>query len=149
MGAGDALAQGLSTFMVEMIEVAKILNNATKNSLIILDEVGRGTSTIDGLSIAKAVVEYIHNKIGAKTLFATHFHELINLDQRLKKVENYHIKVAEDKGEIRFLHKVEKGGTDKSYGVEVARLAGVPEDVVKRAKELLDKNTTDQLKLDI
>ncbi len=149
IGSGDALSQGLSTFMVEMIETAKILNNATKNSLIILDEVGRGTSTIDGFSIAKAVVEYIHDKIGAKTLFATHFHELINLDQRLKKIENHHVKVSEENGEIKFLHKVEKGGTDKSYGIEVAKLAGIPDEVVNRAKEILLQNTNSQPRLDI
>lgn len=149
IGSGDALSQGLSTFMVEMIETAKILNSATKNSLVILDEVGRGTSTIDGFSIAKAVVEYIHNKIGSKTLFATHFHELINMEQRLKKIENYHVKVSEENGEIKFMHKVERGGTDKSYGIEVAKLAGIPEEVVNRAKEILTQNTNSQLKLDI
>lgn len=149
IGAGDALAQGLSTFMVEMIETAKILNNATKNSLIILDEVGRGTSTIDGLSIAQAAVEFIHNKIGAKTLFATHFHELTDLDQRLKHLENYHVGIAESEGEIKFLHKVSQGGTDKSYGIEVAKLAGVPEEVINRAKQILNKNTTNQLKLSL
>lgn len=149
IGSGDALSQGLSTFMVEMIETAKILNNATQNSLIILDEVGRGTSTIDGYSIAKAVLEYIHNKLESKTLFATHFHELVNLEQRLKKIENYHVKVSEEDGEIKFMHKVEKGGTDKSYGIEVAKLAGIPEEVVNRAKEILSQNTNSQLRLDI
>lgn len=149
IGAGDALAQGLSTFMVEMVETAKILNNATKYSLIILDEVGRGTSTIDGLSIAKAVVEYIYKNIGAKTLFATHFHELTNLEQRFKNLSNYHIGAVETDGQIKFLHKVEKGGTDRSYGVEVAKLAGIPEDVIKRAKELLEQSSSSQLKLDI
>ena len=149
IGAGDALAQGLSTFMVEMIETAKILHNATQNSLIILDEVGRGTSTTDGLSIAQSVVEYIHNKIGAKTLFATHFHELIDLEQRLKKLKNYHVGITEREGAIKFLHVVEKGGTDKSYGIEVAKLAGVPEEVISRAKEILNKNTTNQLKLSL
>ncbi len=149
IGSGDALSQGLSTFMVEMIETAKILNNATKNSLIILDEVGRGTSTIDGFSIARSVLEYIHNKIEAKTLFATHFHELVGLDQRFKKIENYHVKVSEDNGEIKFLHKVEKGGTNKSYGIEVAKLAGIPDEVVNRAKEILQQNTSAQMKLDI
>lgn len=149
IGAGDALAQGLSTFMVEMIEVAKILHTAGKNSLIILDEVGRGTSTIDGLSIARAVTEYIHDKLRAKTLFATHFHELTTLEQRLKALTNYHILVSDETPEIRFLHKVEKGGTDKSYGVEVAKLAGVPDEVINRAREILQKNTTDQLKLDL
>lgn len=149
IGASDALAQGLSTFMVEMIETAKILHNATNNSLIILDEVGRGTSTLDGLSIARAVVEYIHNKIKAKTLFATHFHELVGLEQRFKRIENHHIKVLEESGEIKFLHKVEKGGTDKSYGIEVAKLAGIPDEVVSRATDIIEKNSTSQLKLEL
>ena len=139
IGSGDAIAQGLSTFMVEMIETAKILNNATNNSFIILDEVGRGTSTTDGLSIAKAVTEFIHNKIKAKTLFATHFHELTTLDQKLKSLKNYHIEAISTGSDIKFLHKVENGGTDKSYGVEVAKLAGIPDEVINRAKELLGK----------
>lgn len=146
IGAGDAIAQGLSTFMVEMIETAKILNNATENSLIILDEVGRGTSTTDGLSIAKAVIEFIHNKIKAKTLFATHFHELTTMDQKLKSLKNYHIEAISTGTDIKFLHKVEKGGTDKSYGVEVAKLAGLPDEVINRAKEILDQSSTAQLK---
>ncbi len=149
IGAGDALAQGLSTFMVEMIETAKILNNATNKSLIILDEVGRGTSTVDGLSIARAVVEYIHDNLKSKTLFATHFHELTTLDQKLHNLENYHIKVNEDGGQIKFLHKVEKGGTDRSYGIEVAKLAGIPEEVIKKAQEFLSGKSTKQLTLEI
>lgn len=148
IGAGDAISQGLSTFMVEMIETAKILNNATENSLIILDEVGRGTSTTDGLSIARSVIEYIHNKIKAKTLFATHFHELTTLDQKLKFLRNYHIKAVSNGSDIKFLHKVERGGTDKSYGIEVAKLAGIPDEVINRAKELLSQSTKPQLKLD-
>jgi len=148
IGAGDAIAQGLSTFMVEMIETAKILNNATKNSLIILDEVGRGTSTTDGLSIAKSVIEFIHNKIKAKTLFATHFHELISLDQKLKSLRNYHIEAVSTGSDIKFLHKVEKGGTDKSYGIEVAKLAGIPDEVILRAKELLNQTSNPQLKIE-
>lgn len=147
IGSGDALAQGLSTFMVEMIETAKILNNATKNSLIILDEVGRGTSTTDGLAIAQSIVEYIHNTVGAKTLFATHFHELIDLSQRLKHLENYHVEIVDTNGEIKFLHKVSLGGTDKSYGIDVAKLAGVPEEVINRARQILNKNSSNQLKL--
>ncbi len=145
IGAGDALAQGLSTFMVEMIETAKILNNATKHSLVVLDEVGRGTSTIDGLSIAQAVTEYLHNTVGCKTLFATHFHELTQLDLRLKHLDNYHVSILDKDGEIKFLHKVEKGGTDKSYGIEVAKLAGVPDEVISRAKEILSKSQREQL----
>ena len=149
IGASDILSEGLSTFMVEMIETAKILNNATSSSLVILDEVGRGTSTSDGLSIAKAVVEYLHDVIKAKTLFATHFHELINLEQSLTGIENYNVQVHEESGEIKFLHKLEKGGTDKSYGIEVAKLAGVPEKVIKRAKEILSKVSSKQMRLDI
>lgn len=149
IGAGDALAEGLSTFMVEMIETAKILKNATKNSLIILDEVGRGTSTVDGLCIARAVLEHIHNNMKCKTLFATHFHELISLDQRLKYMRNYHVRISEVNGEIKFLHKLEKGGTDKSYGIEVAKLAGLPSEVTNRAEQLINKVLTDQLKFDI
>jgi len=149
IGSGDALAQGLSTFMVEMIETAKILNNATKNSLVILDEVGRGTSTVDGIAIAQAIVEYIHAKIGCKTLFATHLHELTSLSQRLKKLKNYHIAVLENETEIRFLHKIKEGSTDKSYGIDVAKIAGIPVEVIDRAKAILNKNTTSQLKLNL
>lgn len=149
IGSGDALSQGLSTFMVEMIETAKILHNSTKNSLVILDEVGRGTSTIDGLCIARAIAEHIHNEIGCKTLFATHFHELISLEQRLKHLENYNVVVNEKDGEIRFLHKVEKGSTNKSYGIEVAKLAGIPVSVINRAKELLTKTDQKQIKFDL
>ncbi len=149
IGAGDALAQGLSTFMVEMVETARIINNATSKSLIILDEVGRGTSTIDGLSIAKAVVEFLHNKTKAKTLFATHFHELTSLDQKLKHLANYHIKAVEENGKIKFMHRVDRGGTDKSYGIEVARLAGIPEEIIQRAQQFLSGNSSKQLSLEI
>lgn len=139
VGASDDIASGQSTFMVEMSEVAYILKNATKNSLIILDEIGRGTSTFDGLSIAWAVVEYIHNKknIGAKTLFATHYHELTQLEDKLEGVQNYNIVVKKRGDEITFLRKIVKGGADDSYGIEVSALAGVPEPVVKRAKKIL------------
>jgi len=147
IGAGDALAQGLSTFMVEMIETAKILRNATKNSLIILDEVGRGTGTLDGLSIARAVVEYIVNTIGGKTLFATHFHELIKLENELKGFTNFHIEINDNKKELKFLHKLKKGGTDKSYGLEVAKMAGIPKEVIAKAQKLINKNTKTQLTL--
>ncbi|MGN0242583.1 MAG: DNA mismatch repair protein MutS [Lachnospiraceae bacterium] len=139
VGASDDLASGQSTFMVEMSEVANILRNATKNSLIIFDEIGRGTSTFDGLSIAWAVVEYISNPkiIGAKTLFATHYHELTELEGKLPCVNNYCIAVKEHGDSITFLRKIIKGGADKSYGVQVAKLAGVPDPVIQRAKELL------------
>ncbi len=139
VGASDDLASGQSTFMVEMTEVANILRNATKNSLIVLDEIGRGTSTFDGLSIAWAVVEHISSTklLGAKTLFATHYHELTELEGTINGVNNYCIAVKEQGDDIVFLRKIIKGGADKSYGVQVAKLAGVPETVITRAKELL------------
>lgn len=137
VGASDNLSAGESTFLVEMNEAANILNNATSDSLIILDEVGRGTSTYDGVAIAWAVAEYIHNKIGAKTLFATHYHELVDLEKFLPKVVNYNVSVKEAKNKIIFLRKIEIGGTDKSYGVHVAELAGIPQDVIKKANEIL------------
>lgn len=140
VGASDDLASGQSTFMVEMTEVANILRNATKNSLIILDEIGRGTSTFDGLSIAWAVVEHIDNKklLGAKTLFATHYHELTELEGKLEGVQNYCIAVKEDGEDIVFLRKIVKGGADRSYGIQVAKLAGVPEMILQRAREISD-----------
>ncbi|NLJ90029.1 MAG: DNA mismatch repair protein MutS [Clostridiales bacterium] len=138
VGASDDLASGQSTFMVEMTEVANILNNATKNSLLILDEIGRGTSTFDGLSIAWAVVEYINNSktLGAKTLFATHYHELTELEGKLSSVNNYCIAVKEQGDDIVFLRKIIKGGANRSYGIQVASLAGVPNSVIKRANEI-------------
>lgn len=141
VGASDDLASGQSTFMVEMTEVANILRNATKNSLLILDEIGRGTSTFDGLSIAWAVIEHINNPklIGAKTLFATHYHELTELEGILTSVNNYCIAVKEQGDDIVFLRKIVKGGADKSYGIQVAKLAGVPESVIERAKELVNE----------
>ena len=141
VGASDDLASGQSTFMVEMNEVANILRNATSNSLLILDEIGRGTSTFDGLSIAWAVVEHISNSrlLGAKTLFATHYHELTELEGKLAGVNNYCIAVKEKGDDIVFLRKIVKGGADKSYGIQVAKLAGVPDSVIERAKELVDE----------
>ncbi|MDE5863682.1 MAG: DNA mismatch repair protein MutS, partial [Lachnospiraceae bacterium] len=141
VGASDDLASGQSTFMVEMSEVANILRNATANSLLILDEIGRGTSTYDGLSIAWAVVEYISSKdlLGAKTLFATHYHELTELEGKLDSVNNYCISVKESGEDIVFLRKIIKGGADKSYGIQVAKLAGVPEVVLSRAREIADE----------
>ena len=143
VGASDDLASGQSTFMVEMTEVANILRNATKNSLLILDEIGRGTSTFDGLSIAWAVVEHISNTklLGAKTLFATHYHELTELEGKLTGVNNYCIAVKEKGDDIVFLRKIIKGGADKSYGIQVAKLAGVPDSVIERAKELAEELT--------
>ncbi|MGN0395173.1 MAG: DNA mismatch repair protein MutS [Coprococcus sp.] len=152
VGASDDLASGQSTFMVEMSEVANILRNATKNSLLILDEIGRGTSTYDGLSIAWAVVEYISNRelLGAKTLFATHYHELTELEGKLSSVNNYCIAVKEQGDDIVFLRKIVKGGADRSYGIQVAKLAGVPDLVINRANEicnqLIDEDITDKLK---
>lgn len=141
VGASDDLASGQSTFMVEMTEVANILRNATGNSLLILDEIGRGTSTFDGLSIAWAVVEHISNPklLGAKTLFATHYHELTELEGKLDNVNNYCIAVKEKGDDIVFLRKIVKGGADKSYGIQVAKLAGVPDSVIERAKEIAEE----------
>ncbi|MBN1191802.1 MAG: DNA mismatch repair protein MutS [Dehalococcoidales bacterium] len=139
IGAGEDLAAGKSTFMVEMTETANILNNATPRSLIILDEIGRGTSTYDGLSIARAVAEYIHNspRLGAKTLFATHYHELVELAGFLPRSRNYNVAVSEEGSEVVFLRKIIPGGVDKSYGIHVARLAGLPRPVINRAQEVL------------
>jgi DNA mismatch repair protein MutS len=137
IGASDDLARGQSTFMVEMTETANILNNATPRSLIILDEIGRGTSTFDGLSLAWSIVEHLHNAVGAKTLFATHYHELTELAQRLPRIKNFNVAVREWKDSIVFLRKIVEGGTDKSYGIQVARLAGVPKEVLERAKQIL------------
>jgi len=144
VGASDNLIRGRSTFMVEMQEAANILNNATKKSLIILDELGRGTSTYDGVGIAWAIVEYIHNNIGAYTLFATHYHELIEVIENLKKAQNYSVAVTEDSGKVVFLRKVLKGGVNKSYGIEVAKLAGLSEEIIERANEVLAKLEKDR-----
>ena len=152
VGASDDLASGQSTFMVEMNEVANILRNATSKSLLILDEIGRGTSTFDGLSIAWAVVEHISNPklLGAKTLFATHYHELTELEGKLDSVNNYCIAVKEKGDDIVFLRKIVKGGADRSYGIQVAKLAGLPDSVIDRAKEiaeqLLANDITDTVK---
>jgi len=139
VGAQDDIATGQSTFMVEMVETANILNHATPRSLIILDEIGRGTSTYDGLAIARAVVEYIHNhpRLGAKTLFATHYHELTELERVLPRVRNFNVAVAEEGEELVFLRKIVPGGADRSYGIHVARLAGVPKTILKRATDIL------------
>jgi len=137
IGASDDLARGQSTFMVEMTETANILNNATARSLIVLDEIGRGTSTFDGLSLAWSIVEHLHNQVGAKTLFATHYHELTELSGRLPRLKNFNVAVREWHDQIVFLRKIVEGGTDKSYGIQVARLAGVPKEVLERAKQIL------------
>ena len=137
VGAGDDLVGGRSTFMVEMQETANILNNATEKSLIVLDEIGRGTSTFDGISIAWAVAEYLHDNIKAKTLFATHYHELTELSVTMSGVKNYNMLVKEQGDKISFLRKIVPGSADKSYGIHVARLAGLPDDVVSRSREIL------------
>jgi DNA mismatch repair protein MutS len=137
IGASDDLARGQSTFMVEMTETANILNNATRRSLIILDEIGRGTSTFDGLSLAWSIVEHLHHQVGARTLFATHYHELTELAGRLPRMKNFNVAVREWNDQIVFLHKIVEGGADKSYGIQVARLAGTPKSVIERAKEIL------------
>jgi DNA mismatch repair protein MutS len=144
IGARDDLAAGQSTFMVEMVETANILNNATPRSLLILDEIGRGTSTYDGLSIARAVAEYIHNYqgLGARTVFATHYHEMVALAGYLPRVKNFNVAVIEEGGRVIFLHKIVPGGVDKSYGIHVAQLAGLPRSVLHRAREVLDELET-------
>ena len=141
VGLQDDLATGQSTFMIEMVETAAILHHATPKSLVILDEIGRGTSTYDGLAIARAVAEYLHShpRLGCKTLFATHYHELTTLAEYLPKVINYNVSVVEENGHVTFLHRIVLGGADKSYGVYVGRLAGLPQPVVKRAWELLNE----------
>jgi DNA mismatch repair protein MutS len=148
IGASDNLTAGQSTFMVEMLETANILNNATRKSLVILDEIGRGTSTFDGLSLAWAIVEHLHNQIGAKTLFATHYHELTELAERLPRLKNFNIAVKEWNEQIVFLHKILPGSTDKSYGIQVARLAGIPMPVIQRAKIILENLEATELNPD-
>lgn len=137
VGASDELARGQSTFMVEMVETARILNTATERSLVILDEIGRGTSTYDGLSLAWAIVEFIHDRVGARTLFATHYHELIELEKSLSQLRNLNVSVKEWDENVIFLHRIIPGGADRSYGIHVARLAGIPRDVNERAKDIL------------
>ena len=137
VGASDDLARGRSTFMVEMVETAAILNQASERSLVILDEIGRGTATFDGLSIAWAAVEYLHEKNRCRAIFATHFHELTALAGKLERLHNVTMRVKEWEGDVVFLHEVGKGAADRSYGVQVARLAGLPDAVVQRAKAVL------------
>jgi len=142
VGASDDLLTGQSTFMLEMTEVASILNSATKKSFVVLDEIGRGTSTYDGISIATAITEYIHNVIGAKTIFATHYHELTELEKELERAINFRVEVKEDGKNVIFLREIVKGGADKSYGIEVARLSGVPKEVLNRSRKILKKLET-------
>jgi DNA mismatch repair protein MutS len=137
VGASDNLAGGQSTFMVEMSETSAILHNATARSLVLLDEIGRGTSTYDGVAIAWAVTEHLHDRVGCKTMFATHYHELMQLPERLQHARNYNVAVRESGETVVFLHRLEPGGTDRSYGIHVAQLAGLPQRVVSRAREIL------------
>jgi DNA mismatch repair protein MutS len=141
VGALDDIATGQSTFLVEMLETASILHNATPRSLLLLDEIGRGTSTYDGMAIARAVVEFIHHRpeVAAKTLFATHYHELIDLAALLPRVKNCNVAVSEEEERVVFLHRILPGGADKSYGVHVAQLAGLPRPVIQRAQEVLSE----------
>ncbi|MBI2920601.1 MAG: DNA mismatch repair protein MutS [Planctomycetes bacterium] len=147
VGSGDEIARGNSTFMVEMTETSAILHNATARSLVVLDEIGRGTSTFDGLSIAWAVTEYLHDRVGARTLFATHYHELTELARHLPGLRNYHVQVREFKGAVVFTHRIAAGATDKSYGVHVAQLAGLPKSVVDRAGEILKRLEDQELEV--
>jgi DNA mismatch repair protein MutS len=137
VGASDNLARGQSTFMVEMSETSAILHNATASSLVLLDEIGRGTSTYDGVAIAWAVTEHLHDRVGCKTMFATHYHELMQLPEQLQHARNYNVAVRETGDTVVFLHRLETGGTDRSYGIHVAQLAGLPGAVVHRAREVL------------
>jgi len=139
IGASDDIVSGQSTFMVEMMEVNNALQNATKNSLILFDEIGRGTATYDGMALAQAIIEYVHDKIGCKTLFSTHYHELTALESSLKNLKNVHVIAEEVKGEVVFLHKVKQGAIDKSYGINVAKLAKINLDIILRATDILNK----------
>ncbi|MDQ3996006.1 MAG: DNA mismatch repair protein MutS, partial [Gemmatimonadota bacterium] len=145
VGASDNLARGQSTFMVEMAETSAILHTATARSLVLLDEIGRGTSTYDGVSIAWAVSEHLHDGVGCKTIFATHYHELTQLADELHAVRNFNMAVRETGDQVLFLHRVEPGGADRSYGIEVGRLAGLPEGVIGRAREVLRLLEAEQL----
>src|SRR5207244_9613746 len=145
VGASDELSRGRSTFMVEMTEAANILNNATPRSLVILDEIGRGTSTYDGVSLAWAITEYLHDHVGCRALFATHYHELAQLAETLPNLRNCNVLVREWQEDIVFLHKIAPGSADKSYGIHVARLAGIPSEVLDRASQVLRQLETHHL----
>lgn len=139
IGASDDLVGGQSTFMVEMLEAKHALTYATKNSLILLDEIGRGTSTYDGMAIAQAIMEYVHDHIGAKTLFSTHYHELTSLSEQLTRLKNVHVRAEEFEGRVVFLHQIRKGPADKSYGIHVAKLAELPDVLIERANVILEQ----------
>ena len=149
IGASDDLVSGESTFMVEMTEANNAISNATSNSLILFDELGRGTATFDGMALAQAIIEHIHDKIGAKTLFSTHYHELTDLDKTLKKLKNVHVSAYEENGNLTFLHKIENGSVDKSYGIHVAKLAKLPNSLIERANKILDVYEKKENKRDI
>lgn len=138
IGAMDDLIGGQSTFMVEMMEANEALQNASSQSLLLFDEIGRGTATFDGMALAEAIIGYIHDHIKAKTLFSTHYHELTELEERMERLKNVHVGAVEDKQELVFLHKIEKGPADKSYGVQVAKLAGLPDQVIQEADSILN-----------
>ena len=139
IGAADDLVSGQSTFMVEMMEANHAISQATENSLILFDELGRGTATYDGMALAQAIIEYIHNRTGSKTLFATHYHELTELSTSLTQLENVHVATLEKDGQVTFLHKIEVGPADKSYGIHVAKIAGLPNDLLTRADQILTR----------
>jgi DNA mismatch repair protein MutS len=148
VGASDNISSGESTFMIEMNEAADILNNLSQNSLILFDELGRGTSTYDGISIAWAIVEYIHEhpKFKAKTLFATHYHELNEMEKSFQRIRNFNVSVREAEGKVIFLRKLEPGGTEHSFGIHVAKMAGMPQSILKRANQILSKMETENRK---
>ena len=149
IGASDDLVSGKSTFMVEMNEANNAIKNATVNSLILFDELGRGTATYDGIALAQAIIEYIHNNIHCKTLFSTHYHELTELDKKLKNLKNVHVSAYEENGKITFLHKIKDGSVDKSYGIHVAKLADLPNELIKRADQILAQYETKNRKKEI
>jgi DNA mismatch repair protein MutS len=149
IGASDDLVSGESTFMVEMTEAANAIRNATKNSLILFDELGRGTATFDGMALAQSIIEYIHENIKCKTFFSTHYHELTDLENTLKNLKNVHVSAHEEDGNITFLHKVKEGSIDKSYGIHVAKLANLPKSLINRANEILKIYESKEQKRDI
>ena len=149
IGASDDLVSGESTFMVEMKEANNAISNATVNSLVLFDELGRGTATFDGMALAQAIIEHIHDNIKCKTLFSTHYHELTDLENNLKNLKNIHVSAHEEDGEITFLHKIENGSVDKSYGIHVAKLANLPDKLIKRASSILKVYEGKEKKRDI
>ena len=149
IGASDDLVSGESTFMVEMKEANNAISNATINSLVLFDELGRGTATFDGMALAQSIIEYIHDHIKCKTLFSTHYHELTDLENNLKNLKNIHVSAHEEDGEITFLHKIKEGSVDKSYGIHVAKLANLPDKLIKRAAAILKVYETKEKKRDI